>query len=103
MPLPIGMLGYRFMGYAHANAMARLPMCFPDTPTVERDVLIGRDESTLAQAVNRLGCSRTATGWWNAIGEVDVFSTLGLNHLHDEPSIAALEASNERGERLTVT
>ncbi|QSG05515.1 Gfo/Idh/MocA family protein [Halapricum desulfuricans] len=92
MTLSVGMLGYRFMGRAHANALARLPMFFPDAPTVEREVLIGRDESALSEAAGRLGFERTATDWRDVIDEVDVFYNLGPNHLHAEPSIAALEA-----------
>lgn len=92
MTLKVGVLGYRFMGTAHANAFARLPMFFPDAPDVERDVLIGRDEEALSAAADRLGFSRTATDWESAIDEVDVFYNLGPNHVHPEPSIAALDA-----------
>jgi predicted dehydrogenase len=92
MTLSIGMLGYRFMGRAHSNALARLPMFFPDAPAVERDVLIGRDESALEAAADRLGFQRTATDWADVVEEVDVFYNLGPNHLHADPSIAALEA-----------
>ena len=91
-PLKIGMLGYRFMGKAHSNALARLPMFFPDAPAIERHTLIGRDEEALADAADRFGFSHTATDWEDVIDEVDVFYNLGPNHLHAEPSIAALEA-----------
>jgi len=91
-PLKIGVLGYRFMGKAHANAMARLPMFFPDAPAVERHTLVGRDERALADAADRLGFAHTATDWEAALDEVDVFYNLGPNHVHAEPSIAALEA-----------
>ena len=37
MALKIGVLGYRFMGNAHSNAFARLPMFFPDALGIERD------------------------------------------------------------------
>jgi predicted dehydrogenase len=90
--LSIGVLGYGFMGRAHANAIARLPMFFPDAPAVERDVLIGRDESALAAAAERLGFTRTATDWRDAVDEVDVFYNLGPNHVHADPTIAALKA-----------
>ncbi|WP_135806297.1 Gfo/Idh/MocA family protein [Halorussus marinus] len=93
MTLTVGVLGYRFMGKAHANAMARLPMFFPDAPDVERGVLIGRDESALRAAADRLGFERTATDWREVVGEVDAFYNLGPNHVHAEPSIAALEAA----------
>jgi predicted dehydrogenase len=91
-PLTIGMLGYRFMGRAHSNAIARLPMFFPDAPDVERHTLIGRDEEALAEAADQFGFAHTATDWEAVVGEVDVFYNLGPNHLHAEPSIAALEA-----------
>jgi len=92
MTLDIGMLGYRFMGKAHANALDRLPMFFPEAPAVNKDVLVGRDADALADAADRLGFDRTATDWQDVVDEVDVFYNLGPNHVHAEPSIAALEA-----------
>lgn len=92
MTLTVGFLGYRFMGQAHANALARLPMFFPDAPAVERDVIVGRDEDALAEAVDQLGFERYATDWADVVDDVDVFYSLGPNDLHPEPSVAALEA-----------
>ena len=91
-PLKIGVLGYRFMGRAHANALARLPMFFPDAPEIERHTLVGRDEAALAEAADRLGFSHTAADWEAALDDVDAFYNLGPNHVHAEPSIAALES-----------
>ncbi|MFC3476954.1 Gfo/Idh/MocA family protein [Halobacterium litoreum] len=90
--LSVGVLGYGFMGEAHANALARLPMFFPDAPEVSRDVLIGRDEDAAREAAERLGFNRVATDWRDAIDDVDAFYNLGPNHVHVEPSIAALDA-----------
>ncbi|NUE03341.1 Gfo/Idh/MocA family oxidoreductase [Halorubraceae archaeon YAN] len=90
--LDIGVLGYRFMGKAHANALARLPMFFPDAPNVRRHTLIGRDEDALADAADQFGFEQTATDWETVIDDVDVFYNLGPNHVHAEPSIAALDA-----------
>ncbi|SEP79612.1 Gfo/Idh/MocA family protein [Natrinema salaciae] len=92
MTLEVGVLGYRFMGKAHANAMARLPMFFPDAPEIERSVLVGRDEEALADAADRLGFASVSTDWGEVVDDVDVFYNLGPNHVHAEPSIAALEA-----------
>ncbi|WP_227134240.1 Gfo/Idh/MocA family protein [Halorubellus salinus] len=91
-PLSVGFLGYRFMGKAHANALARLPMFFPDAPAVERDVLVGTDEAALADATERLGFARYATDWRDVVDDVDVFYNLGPNFLHVDPTIAALSA-----------
>ncbi|NLV10561.1 gfo/Idh/MocA family oxidoreductase [Halomicrobium mukohataei] len=92
MTLDIGILGYRFMGKAHSNALDRLPMFFEDAPRTNRDVLVGRNEAALADAADTLGFDRTATDWREVVDEVDVFYNLGPNHVHAEPSIAALEA-----------
>ena len=92
MTLDVGVLGYRFMGRAHANALARLPMFFPEAPEVRRHVLVGRDRKALSDAADRFGFDSTATDWREVVDDVDVFYNLGPNHLHAEPSIAALEA-----------
>ncbi len=92
MTLEVGFLGYRFMGRAHANALARLPMFFPEAPDVERHVLVGRDEDALADAADRLGFATTATDWEAVVEDVDVLYNLSPNVLHVEPSIAALES-----------
>ncbi|MDS0294656.1 Gfo/Idh/MocA family protein [Halogeometricum luteum] len=92
MALDIGILGYRFMGKAHSNALARLPMFFPDAPEINRHTLVGRDEEALADAADELGFEHTSTEWESVIDEVDAFYNLGPNHVHAEPSIAALEA-----------
>ncbi|WP_410767045.1 Gfo/Idh/MocA family protein [Haloferax sp. DFSO60] len=91
-PLKVGVLGYRFMGKAHSNALARLPMFFPEAPEIERTVIVGRDEEALADAAERFGFESTATDWEDIIDDVDVFYNLGPNHLHVEPSVAALES-----------
>ncbi|WP_129113318.1 Gfo/Idh/MocA family protein [Halegenticoccus tardaugens] len=91
-PLAVGVLGYRFMGKAHSNALARLPMFFPDAPAVERHTLIGRQEEPLREAADRFGFERVATDWEDVVDEVDAFYNLGPNFVHAEPSIAALEA-----------
>ena len=92
MTLRVGFLGHRFMGRAHANALARLPMFFPDAPETERAVLVGRDEAALAEHAERLGFAETSTDWEAAVDEVDVLYDLAPNFLHVEPSVAALDA-----------
>ncbi|WP_435063775.1 Gfo/Idh/MocA family protein [Halobaculum sp. EA56] len=91
-PIDIGVLGYRFMGKAHANALDRLPMFFEDAPATNRHTVVGRDEEALAEAADTLGFDHVATDWRDVVDEVDAFYNLGPNHLHVEPSVAALEA-----------
>jgi len=92
MTLDVGFLGYGFMGKAHANALARQPMFFPDAPTTNRDVLVGRNEEAVREAADRFGFDRVATDWRDVVDEVDVFYNLGPNQIHAEPTIAALES-----------
>jgi predicted dehydrogenase len=92
MTYDVGFVGYGLMGKAHANALARLPMFFPDAPATNRHVIAGRDETALAEAADRYGFDRTTTDWREVIDSVDVVYVLTPNDLHAEPSIAALEA-----------
>ncbi|MBV0923039.1 Gfo/Idh/MocA family oxidoreductase [Halomicroarcula limicola] len=92
MTYDVGFVGYGLMGKAHANALARLPMFFPDAPATNRRIIAGRDEDALARAAERYGFDRTTTEWRDVIDEVDVLYNLTPNDLHPEPSIAALEA-----------
>lgn len=90
MALKAAFVGYQFMGEAHANALDRLEMFFPDAPAVEREVVVGRDEESLQEAADRFAFARTATDWEAVLDDVDVLYNLTPNHLHAEPSIAAL-------------
>jgi predicted dehydrogenase len=91
MALNAAFIGYQFMGEAHANALARLEMFFPEAPAVEREVIVGRNEEALEEAADRFDFSRTETEWEEALDGIDVLYNLTPNHLHAEPSIAALE------------
>lgn len=87
----VGFLGYKFMGKAHGNALARLPMFFPEAPPVDRHVLIGRDADALEDAATRFGFSTIATDWEAALDDIDILYNLGPNWLHVEPTIEALD------------
>ncbi|MFB6095121.1 MAG: Gfo/Idh/MocA family protein [Halodesulfurarchaeum sp.] len=91
MAIDVTFLGHRFMGRAHANALATLPMFFPDAPATNRHTLVGRDEEALSRSAERLGFAHTSTDWREAIDAADVLYNLAPNHLHAEPSIYALE------------
>lgn len=90
MTLKTGFLGYRLMGKAHANALDRLPMFFPDAPEVERSVLIGRNRDAVEEAAERLGFDRVETDWEDAIADIDVLYNLGPTNIHVEPTATAL-------------
>lgn len=93
MVYKIGMLGYKFMGKAHTNALTDLSLFFPEAPEAELEVIGGRTEESVAQAKDQFGFNRYTTDWEEMVedDEVDVFVNLGPNYIHPEPSIRALE------------
>src|SRR5207245_7360953 len=91
----IGMLGYAFMGKAHANAYRTLPYMTWPPPLVPRLVSIaGRNEEAVSEAATRYGFERCVTDWHELVADPDVelFDNGGPNNLHAEPTIAAAEA-----------
>jgi predicted dehydrogenase len=91
----IGMLGYAFMGKAHANAYKTLPyMTWPPPLQPELVAIAGRDEAAVAEAAQRYGFASYATDWRELVADerVELFDNSGPNHLHAEPTIAAAEA-----------
>ena len=92
-PLGIALIGYAFMGSAHSQAWRSVGAAF-DVPEIERRVLVGRDESAVAQAARRLDWQEHATDWREVIAreDVDIVDICTPGFLHAEIAIAALEA-----------
>jgi predicted dehydrogenase len=91
----IGMLGYAFMGKAHANGYKTLAYMAWPPPLVPRLVSIaGRNAEAVAAAAARYGFERSVTDWRELVTdpEVQLFDNSGPNNLHAEPTIAAAEA-----------
>jgi predicted dehydrogenase len=91
----VGMLGYAFIGKAHANAYRTLPYMAWPPPLRPRLVSIaGRDEAAVCEAARRFGFERAVTDWHDLVAdpEVGLFDNSGPNNLHAEPTVAAAEA-----------
>jgi predicted dehydrogenase len=91
----IGMLGYAFMGKAHANAFRKIAYVTWPPPLKPRLVAVaGRDEGAVAAAARRYGFDRWTTRWEELVADPDVglFDNLGPNDIHAAPTIAAAEA-----------
>jgi len=91
----VGMLGYAFMGKAHANAYKTLGYMTWPPPLRPRLVSIaGRNEQAVAEAARRYGFERHETDWRALVADpaVGLFDNGGPNDLHAEPTIAAAEA-----------
>jgi predicted dehydrogenase len=91
----VGMLGYAFMGKAHANGYRKLSYMAWPPPLEPRLVSIaGRDGEAVSAAARRYGFERWVTDWRELVAdpEVELFDNGGPNNLHAEPTVAAAEA-----------
>jgi predicted dehydrogenase len=94
-PIGVGMLGYAFMGKAHANAYRKLAyMTWPPPLTPQLVAIAGRNEEAVAEAARRYGFAEHVTDWKALVADdrIGLFDNSGPNNLHAEPTIAAAEA-----------
>ena len=93
--LGVGMLGYAFMGKAHANAYRTVSyMAWPPPLRPRLVAIAGRDEGAVTEAAERYGFERAVTDWHELVSDpaVQLFDNSGPNNLHAEPTVAAAEA-----------
>jgi predicted dehydrogenase len=91
----IGMLGYAFMGKAHANGYRKLAyMTWPPPMAPDLVAIAGRNEEAVAEAARRYGFADHVTDWRALVTDdrIGLFDNAGPNNLHAEPTIAAAEA-----------
>jgi predicted dehydrogenase len=91
----IGMLGYAFMGKAHANAYRTLSyMTWPPPLRPELVAIAGRDAGAVDEAARRYGFAAAVSDWRAIVADdrVALFDNCGPNGLHAEPTVAAAEA-----------
>lgn len=91
----IGMLGYAFMGKAHANAFKKIPyLMYPPVAIPRLVAVCGRNEEAVSEAARRYGYEGYYTDWRKMLENdaIQVFDNGGPNNAHAEPSIAAAEA-----------
>ena len=89
------MLGYAFMGKAHANAYRKVAYTTWPPPLLPRLVSIsGRSAEAVADAARRYGFESHSTDWRETVADprVELFDNGGPNDQHAEPTIAAAEA-----------
>jgi len=93
--LGVGMIGYAFMGKAHADAYRTLGYLAWPPPLMPSLVSIaGRDEKAVAEAATRFGFERYVNDWRQLVADpqVELLDNGGPNNLHAEPTIAAAAA-----------
>ncbi|HEV8636453.1 MAG TPA: Gfo/Idh/MocA family oxidoreductase [Chloroflexota bacterium] len=93
--LGIGMIGYEFMGRAHANAYRKIPYTFWPPPVQPRLVAVcGRTEERVAEAARRYGFEGYYTDWRELVADerIGLIDNCAWHDAHAEPAIAAAEA-----------
>ncbi len=93
-PVYVGLIGQKFMGRAHSNALCQVTHFFdlPRIPVLH--TVAGRDEKELQAFARRWGWKGTTTRWQDLAEnpQIDLVDVGTPNHLHAEQSIAMLEA-----------
>jgi predicted dehydrogenase len=93
-PVGVGMLGYGFMGRAHARALRTLGhMTEPPELAARLVSVAGRDERRVADAAARFGFAEHTTDWRDLLDDdrIELFDNTGPNGVHAEPSILAAQ------------
>jgi predicted dehydrogenase len=91
----VGMLGYEFMGRAHANAYRKIPYSFwPPTVLPRMVAVAGRTEPRVAEAAERYGFEGYYTDWRDLVADdrVEMLDNCAWHDAHAEPCIAAAKA-----------
>lgn len=90
----VGLVGYKFMGKAHSNALQRLGMFFDPGIKIGMKVICGRDESGVREASQKFGWEGYETSWEKLVrrDDIDVIDITAPSNVHKEIAIAAAEA-----------
>jgi predicted dehydrogenase len=89
----IGLLGYKFMGKAHSNGYARIPMFFSPDYEITLKAICGRNEQGVAAAANQFGFEGYETDWRRLVAreDIDVIDITSPSNVHHPVAIKAAE------------
>src|SRR5581483_8382694 len=96
-PLRIGVVGYAFMGRAHAHAWRTAPRFFDLARTPELTAIAGRDAAAVSAAAEHLGFASSETDWHALIerDDIDVIDICTPGDTHAEIAATALRAGKD--------
>jgi predicted dehydrogenase len=92
--LRVAMIGYQFMGRAHANAWRQVGHFFELPVDVELAVACGRTQAGVEAAAAKLGFAEAASDWRAVVArkDIDIVDVCTPGDSHAEIAIAAAEA-----------
>lgn len=91
--LNFGLIGYKFMGKAHSNALKKVEMFFNSSANIGMKAICGRDETWVKEAADKFGWEGYETSWKKLIqrDDIDVIDITAPSNFHKEIAIAAAE------------
>ena len=92
--LRVGMVGYAFMGAAHAQGWRNAPRFFDLPVDIELTAVAGRNAVAVAAAAERFGFASAETDWRTLVerDDIDLIDICTPGDSHAEIAIAALRA-----------
>ena len=92
--LRVALIGQKFMGRAHSNAMGQVNRFFDLKRQVVKQLICGRDAAELREFATRWEWNQTSTRWQDAVRDetVDLVDIATPNSLHAGPALEALAA-----------
>jgi predicted dehydrogenase len=95
--ISVGMLGYAFMGKAHANAYKKIPyLMYPPPAIPHLDVICGLGKEAVEEAAKRYGFATFCPDDWKGMldgcgKDIDLFDNCGPNNIHKDPTLYAMK------------
>lgn len=90
----VGLVGYKFMGKAHSNALARLDMFFDTDYKLCRRAICGRDEEWVKKSAQMLNWEGWETNWQKLVArdDIDIIGITAPSNFHKDVAIGAMRA-----------
>ena len=87
----VGLVGYKFMGKAHSNALSKIGMFFDNSCNVNMKAICGRDEEWVKDSAEKFGWEGYETDWQKLVSrsDIDMIDITAPSNAHKDIAIAA--------------
>ena len=92
--LNVGLIGYKFMGKAHSNALQRIGMFFEPSMKIAMKAMCGREEEWVRESAEKFGWEGYETSWEKLVKRDDIHMVdiTAPSNYHKDIAIGAAEA-----------
>jgi predicted dehydrogenase len=89
----IGLVGYKFMGKAHSNALQRIGMFFNPSSRIRMKAICGREEQLVRESAEKFGWEGYETSWERLVSreDIDTIDITAPSNVHKDIAIAAAQ------------